>query len=60
MVAIISNTMINIKAFIIVILLLGTPVAVSVSNSKQTKPAAKVYVKSERRNRMDFSPDMIL
>jgi len=56
MVAIISNTMINIKTFIIPILLLGTPVAVSVSNNNQTKPAANVYVKG-RRNRMDFSTE---
>lgn len=57
MVAIISNTMINIKTFIIPILLPGTPVAVSVSNNNQTKPAANVYVKAERRNRMDFSTE---
>jgi len=56
MVAIISNTMINIKTFIIPILLPGTPVAVSVSNNNQTKPAANVYVKG-RRNRMDFSTE---
>jgi len=48
--------MINIKTFIIPILLLGTPVAVSVSNNNQTKPAANVYVKG-RRNRMDFSTE---
>jgi hypothetical protein len=55
MVAIVSNTMINIKALIIAILLLGKPVAVSVSNNDQTRPAANVYVKAERRNRMAFS-----
>lgn len=34
----------------------ATPVAVSVSNNNQTKPAANVYVKG-RRNRMDFSTE---